>query len=443
MKKRTIRLLPLLLLAVVTAACGSNSNGSAPESASGSAAKSASASASGETPSQTSGPVEIEFWNILGGELIDSLVKEYNSSQSKVQVNAVFVQNGYEGIVEKLQVQAAAKKLPDVVTNGLLYTRFANDVMHAVPLDPLIQQDGFDTSDFFPSMLDLGKNEQGQLIGLPFGISTPILYYNADQFKAAGLDPDKPPQTWEEFPQFAKSLTRDGHHGASVPVDFGWLYQALMQTYGGSMMSVDGKTVGLDSEASVNAVRTIVDMVNKDKSMPLLQLQQTFEAMAKGDVSMLVNTTAGLGMIRPTAKFDLRTAAFPTYGGKRIVPAGGANLMIFSTDKEKQEAAWDFIKFLTNPKQSVHISTSTGYMVSQQKALDDPDMQKFLTDNPVYKATYEQVDVMVPWFNFPGTGGTRVQKIISDQIQAALQGQKTPEEAMKEAAKQANALIQS
>lgn len=436
MKKRKVGLLPLLLLSVVTAACGSGTNESASGSPSG-------AGASTPSSAPMSEPVEIEFWNIWGGELIDSLVKEYNGSQSKVKVNAVYVQNGYEGIVEKLQVQAAAKKLPDVVSNGLLYTRFANDVMRAVPLDPFIKRDGYDISDFFPTMLSLGKNEQGQQIGMPYGISTPILYYNADQFKSAGLDPDKPPQTWEELTQVAKQLTRDGRYGASVPIDFGWLYQAVMQTYGGTMMSADGKTVGLDSEASVNAVQTIVDMVNKDKSMPLLQQIQTFDAMAKGNVSMLVNTTAGISMIKPTAKFELRTAPFPTYGGKRVVPAGGANLMMFSSDKAKQEAAWDFIKFMIDPKQSVKISTSTGYMVSRKKALDDPDMQKFLTDNPVYKATYEQLDVMVPWFNFPGTGGTRVQKIISDQIQAALQGQKTPNDAMKEAAKQANALIQS
>jgi len=440
--KRRIKLLPLLLLAFATAACGSGTNEAAKNPASGSPSGS-SAPASEEASSAGTEPVEIEFWNIWGGELIDSLVKEYNSSQSKVKVNAVYVQNSYEGIVEKLQVQAAAKKLPDVVSNGLLYTRFANDVMHAVPLDPFIEREGDALSDFFPTMLALGKNEQGQQIGMPYGISTPVLYYNADHFRAAGLDPDKPPQTWEELPAVAKQLTRDGHYGASVPIDFGWLYQALMQTYGGSMMSADGKTVGLDSEASVNAVRTVANMVTADKSMPLLQQLQTFEAMAKGDVSMLANTTAGIGMIKPTAKFDLRTAPFPTFGGKRVVPAGGANLMMFSADKAKQEASWDFIKFLIDPKRSVRISTSTGYMVSRQKALDDPDMQKFLTDNPVYKATYEQLDVMVPWFNFPGTGGTRVQKIISDQIQAALQGQKTPEEAMKEAAKQANALIQN
>lgn len=433
--KKTWMGLFLVLLAISLAACSSGSNSAAPT---------ASPTGSGKTNSaQSSEPVEIEFWNIWGGELIDSLVNEYNSSQDKVKVKAVYVQNSYEGIVEKLQVQAAAKKLPDIVSNGLLYTSFANDVMKAVPLEPFIEQDGYDMSDFFPTMLELGKNDQGQLIGLPYGISTPILYYNADHFKAAGLDPENPPQTWEEFASVAKQLTSDGHYGASVPIDFGWLYQALMETYGGSMMSEDGKTVGLDSEASVKAVQAVTDLVIKDKSMPLLQLQQTFEAMAKGDVSMLANTTAGLGQILPTAQFDLRTAPFPTFDGKRIVPAGGANLMIFTQDPAKQEAAWDFMKFMIDPQRTVQISKSTGYMVSRQSALDDPEMQKFLEENPVYKATYEQIDEMVPWFNFPGSGGTRIQKIITDQVQAALQGQKTPEEAMKEAAKQANALIKS
>lgn len=439
--KKTMTGLLLILLAIAIAACGTSSNNSkGSASPSGSAGAESSAPESGE--GEASKPVEIEFWNIWGGELIDSLVEKYNSSQSKVKVTPVFVQNSYEGIVEKLQVQAAAKKLPDIVGNGLLYTRFANDVMHAVPLEPFIEKDGYDLADFFPTMLNLGKNEQGQLIGMPYGISTPILYYNADQFRAAGVDPDKPPLTWEEFPAVAKQLTRDSHSGASVPIDFVWLYQALMQTYGGSMMSSDGKTVGLDSEASIKAVQMVADMVSKDKSMPLLQLAQTYDAMGKGDVSMLVNTTAVLSLLKPTVKYELRTAPFPTYSGKRIVPAGGANLMIFTPDPAKQEAAWDFMKFLIDPQQSVQISKATGYMVSRQSALDDPEMQKFLEENPNYQATYDQIDEMVPWFNFPGAGGTRVQKIISDQIQAVLQGQKTPEDAMKEATKQANKLIQ-
>ncbi|WP_080832659.1 hypothetical protein [Cohnella massiliensis] len=85
-------------------------------------------------------------------------------------------------------------------------------------------------------------------------------------------------------------------------------------------------------------------------------------------------------------------------------------------------------------------------MVSRQTALDDPDMEKFLEENPVYKATYDQIDEMVPWFNFPGEGGTRVQKMcrrsLRTRFRPRCRARRTPEDAMKEAAKQANALIQ-
>lgn len=431
MKKTSFATLgTMLMLTVVLAACGSDAKEKA-------AVASASTTASGDKP------VEIEFWHIISGEIVNQVAEQYNSSQNKVKVKPVFVQGSYEGIVEKLQVQAAAKKMPDVVTNGLLYTRFANDTVRAVPLDSFIQRDGYDTSDFYPSMLKLGKNEQGKQIGFPFGISTPVLYYNADRFREAGLNPDAPPQTWEELSHAAKSLTRDGHYGLSVPIDFGWLYQAMLETFGGSMLSKDGTKVGLDSEASIKAVQTIVDMVQKDKTVPVLQALQSFDSMAKGNVSMLVQTTAGLGIMKPTVKYDLRTAPFPTYQGKRVVPAGGSNLMIFATDTKKQEAAWDFIKYLTAPQNSVQIAKSTGYMVTRKSALESDEMKRYLEENPNYKATYSQINEMVPWFNFPGKGGSRVQKIISDQIQAALQNQKQPEEAMKEAAKQANALINS
>ena len=105
---KTLMGLVLVLLAVSLAACGSGSNNTAPTISPAGAGNTSSA--------QSSESVEIEFWNIWGGELIDSLVNEYNSSQDKVKVKAVYVQNSYEGIVEKLQVQAAAKKLPDIVS---------------------------------------------------------------------------------------------------------------------------------------------------------------------------------------------------------------------------------------------------------------------------------------------------------------------------------------
>ncbi|OCT16407.1 hypothetical protein A8709_02975 [Paenibacillus pectinilyticus] len=389
-----------------------------------------------------SAPVEIEFWHALSGDLMTKMVDEYNKSQSKVKVTPVFVQNNYEGIVEKLQVQAAAKKLPDVSLNGLLYTRFASETVHAVPLEPFIQRDGYNTNDFFPNMLALGKDEKGKQIGLPFGISTPILYFNADKLREAGLNPDNMPKTWEELPKVAKELTRNGKFGLTMSIDWAWLYQAMMETYGGSMMAKDGKSVGLDSPESIRAVQTIVDMALKDKSLPVVpNYGESINTMIKGDAAMLITSTAALSSVGGTAKYDLRTALYPTFGGKRTVPAGGSNLMIFTTDKAKQDASWDFIKYITDKQRSIQIAQAMGYMVTTKSALEDPSMKAYLDKNPNYKTTYSQVDQMVPWFNFPGTGGTKIQKIITDQIQAALQGQKAPEEAMKEAAKQANALI--
>ncbi|GAA3406112.1 ABC transporter substrate-binding protein [Paenibacillus hodogayensis] len=385
-------------------------------------------------------PIEIEFWHGVS-ELIDKMTEAYNRSQTKVIVKSVVVPNYYDGIVEKLQVQAAAKKMPDVVTMGLNYTKFAIETMHAISLEPFIKKDAYDTSDYFPSMLNLGKTSEGQQIGMPFGISTPVLFYNADQFREAGLNPDAPPKTWDELSEYAKKLTTNGHYGVSVNIDYAWLFQALLQTLGGSMMAPDGKTVGIDSQAGVKTMKYVSDLINADKSMPLLTNTQGWEAMSKGSISMFVNTSSGLETIRSQAKYELRTAPFPMHEGKRFVPAGGANLMIFAADKAKQEASWDFIKYLTDTKQAIPYAKSTGYMVSRKSSLNDPDMAQYLKDKPAAKATYDQVDQMVPWFNFPGTGGSKFAKIISDQVQAAMQNQKTPEQAMKDAAAQANPLI--
>lgn len=435
-RKKLQAISPILALALFAAGCGSGTTGS-------NAAKDGepkASTAASTAPAASASPVEIEFWQ-NGDKTMDKLVEEYNLSQTKVKVKSIAVPNYYDGIVEKLQVQAVAKKLPDVSIMGLLYTRFADETMHAVPLEPLMKQDKYDTGDFFPSMLNLGKTSDGTQIGIPGGISTPILFYNADQFREAGLNPDTPPKTWDELREYAKKLTTDARHGIFAPIRNGWTYQAVTQTFGGSMMAPDGKAVGLDSQASVKAVQYFADLVNADKSMPLLQELQSYEAMAKGNISMLVSSGAALGIIRASAKFDLSSVPFPTKDGNRSVAAGGYNYMIFSTDKAKQEASWDFIKYMTDTKQSVRVTKATGYMVARKSALNDPEMAQYLKDNPAASATYEQVDQMVPWFNFPGKGGTKVQKIIADQIDAALEKQKPVEQAMKDAAEQANALI--
>ncbi|WP_235941739.1 ABC transporter substrate-binding protein [Paenibacillus puerhi] len=432
MKKQWgIRMLAAVMsMSVILSACGKT------ESV-GSADGKGAAKASNEV-------IEIEFMHMHAGGTIDKLVEEYHNTQNKVRVKPVFVQGSYEGIIEKIQTQAAAKQFPDVFTNGFVYTRFAIDTLPIVPVQQFVDKEKTDLSDFFPTMLNLGKGDDGKQYALPFAVSTPILYYNADHYKEVGLDPSNPPKTWQEVRDAAKKLTVNGRSGIffDYQITGNWLYQAMTETAGGQMMSKDLKTVGFNNEAGRKAMQYWVDLVNADKSMPNMDSKQAAQSFQSGNISMYVTTTASLSGFRKQSTFDLRTAAFPTLDGKRVVPAGGNNLVIMAKDPKKQEAAWDFVKFATSAKATSNIAQSIGYMVTRKSALEDPQlMGNFLKENLTAKVTYDQVGNMVPWYNFPGAAGSKVYKIVQDNIQAALLLQKPVDQAVKDAADQANALL--
>lgn len=293
-------------------------------------------------------------------------------------------------------------------------------------------------------MLNLGKGDDGKQYAMPFAVSTPILFYNADHFKEAGLDPENPPKTWQDVRDAAKKLTVNGRYGVYFDYNItgNWIYQAMTETAGGQMMSKDLKTVGFDSDAGRKALEYWVDLVNTDKSMPVLDTQQANQSFQSGNISMYVSTTAYLASFREQSQFDIRTATFPSLDGKRVVPAGGNNLVILAQDPKKQEAAWDFVKFATSPKATSMIAQGSGYMVTRNSALEDQQlMGHFLQENPAAKVTYEQIEDMVPWYNFPGSSGSKVYKIVQDNIQAALLQQKSVDQAVKDAATQSNALL--
>ncbi|WP_102345133.1 ABC transporter substrate-binding protein [Bacillus sp. Marseille-P3661] len=407
------------------------------------------------TPSENSNgdPIEIEFMHIWGGsagEAVDRLVTEYNESQDKVHVKPVFVQGSYEGILEKLQILATSNQLPDLVLSGFTYTNYMIKNMPIVPLQTFIDKENMDLSDFFPKMLELGKGmgevADGSIYGLPFVVSTPVVYYNKDLFEQAGLDPENPPKTFDEWREVAKLLTNGDQKGIyfNYSITGNWLFQAMTETLGGQMIAVDETQVAFNNVAGKQSLQYWVDLINVDQTMPNVDNQQAVQSFTSGKLGVYVNTTASLRQLQAESDFEIGTAPFPVDGTHpRKVPAGGNAIYMIESNTEQEEAAWDFIKFATSPKGTTIISEGIGYMAVRQSAIEkDELLGKYLKEeNPVAYTTYTQVDDMVPWYNYPGEGGTRIYKIVQDNIQAALTLQKSVEEALNGAAKEANQLI--
>lgn len=411
------------------------------------------ASGCGRTSSSTSvtsdKPIELTFLHMhggAGGELVNQLCKEYEQvTGGKVRVTPIFVEGSYEGALEKLQTMAVSKTLPNITQAGHQYVNFMTENFPVVYAQNFIDKDKTDTSDFFPKMLDLGRDKQGKLAGIPFAISTSVLYLNKNMFLANGLDPANPPKTFDELREVAKKLTHDGNYGLYINYDItgNWEIQTMVEDMGGKMFSNDGKSVAFEKEG-LETLRYLNALVNEDKSMPLMNNNQATEAFKAGKIGMYITTIAGLrGFQKDNTKFEVVTALHPTdNAGHKGAPAGGNSLYVLKSTPEKEQAAWEFIKYLTSAENTAKVAQTFGYMVSRQSALaSEKLMGKYLKDNPSAAITYEQVSWMTPWANFPGSGGTKYVKITQDGITAVLNQQKTPEEAIKTIINDSNALI--
>jgi sn-glycerol 3-phosphate transport system substrate-binding protein len=380
------------------------------------------------------------------------LVKVYDDSQKDVAVTAVYT-GSYDETKLKAQAAAKAGKPPGLV---LMSANFTVDLKLAGDLDslePLLKADGTTReqflADFWPA-LHANATVDGELYAIPFQNSTPLLYFNVEHFKEVGLDPKKPPQTWAELVDAAKKLTkRNGdtveRYGFSMPEGYdylGWLMEALSMSNGGRYFNQDyGGEVYYDTPSMLGAAQFVEDLVFKHKVMPqgVLEGGAVSSNFIAGKVSMMLLSTGSLSFVRNNMKMAYDVAFVPK-NVRNAVPIGGASLVMFkgSGDAERA-AAWKFAKWLSSAETLGGWSRFTGYFAPRKSAYDLPEMKEFIAKNGDAKVAISQLPYAQPWFATYQT--VAVRKALEDEIQAVLNGKKKAGEAVKEAQKNADALL--
>lgn len=439
MKKPFVRKITAALLVgtmtALLAACGSSSEETAGTTSAG--------AAEGE-------PIELTFLHIHGGageQAINKLCEDYSASTGgKVHVTPIYVDGAYEGALEKLQTMAISGDLPSITQAGHQYAFFMTENMPVKYVQDFMDAENYDVSDFYPTMLDLGRDEEGKLAGLPFGVSTAILYLNKEIFEANGLDVEADaPTTFDEMRELAKQLTYDGNYGAYIDytITGNWEIQTMVEDMGGQMLTEDRSAMGCETQMQ-QTLEFLNALVNEDKSMPLVTNDQAVEAFKAGKIAMYISSTADLRGLQNDSNFEIVTTLHPTDGsGKKGAPAGGNSVYILESTPEEEQASWEFVKYITSPEATAYVAQQFGYMVTRQSAYESQElMGDYLNENPAAAVTYEQVDWMTRWCNFPGDSGTRYVQIVQDGIAAVLNNQKTAEQATKDIINDCNSIIQ-
>lgn len=409
------------------------------------------------SPAFAQAPTEIElFFPVpVDGQLardMATMIKEFNETHPSIKATPVYT-GSYDETLIKTRAAMKAGKPPAAAimsANFLLDLKIEGEIQK---LDDLIKTDGKSNDafmgQFFPALYGNAVIERS-VYGVPFHNSTPILYINAEHFKEAGLDPQNPPKTWDEFAAAAKKLTkREGDRvtrwGIAIPSQYdtgGWLLQALTYSNGGRWFNLDyAGEVYYDAPSTLGALTFWNDLVVKQKALQagVQQGGAVTTAFLSGQASMMLNSTGSLTFVRNNAKFPFKVAFVPK-NLQNQVPIGGASLVIpTGVDGERKKAAWTLINWMTSPEKSGWWSRATGYFAPNMQAYDLPDMKAFLEKNPDAKVAVDQLAYAKPWFATYKT--VVVRKAIEDELQAVLSGKKQPKEALVAAQKTADEVM--
>ena len=350
--------------------------------------------------------VSIEFWHAMSGtgqESLDSIVKGFNDSQDKYEVVAEF-QGTYEESLTKLRGVGGTKDAPAITQVFEVGTKYMIDSGYIEPMQKFIDKDNYDLSQLEENILNYYKVD-GELYSMPFNSSTPVMVYNKDAFREAGLDPEKAPETFSEVIDAAAKLKKGEMYGFSM-LTYGWFFEQLVATQGGLYVDEDNGRSGDATEALFNGpeglnVFSFLDTMNKAGTFGNFgtNWDDIRAAFASGKVAMYMDSSAGVAGAITNAPFDVGVAYIPHADEvkRNGVVIGGASLWMSKGIAEKdQEAAWEFMKYLTTPEVQAQWHLDTGYFAINPKAYDEENVKEKWAEFPQYKVTVDQLQDTVP-----------------------------------------------
>ncbi|WP_370627996.1 ABC transporter substrate-binding protein [Anoxybacillus sp. ST4] len=393
---------------------------------------------------------EVVFWHAMSGDLekaLNEIVADFNASQSTIEVKPVF-QGTYEEALTKFNAVAGTKDSPTLMQTFEIGTKYMIESGKIEPVQKFIDEEGYDVSQWEKNIVNY-YTVNGTIYSMPFNSSTPVLIYNKDAFKEAGLDPEKPPMTYSELKAAAKQLTKDGKYGFSI-LNYGWFFEQMLAVQGGLYVNEENGRKGEATEVAFNGkeglrvFELIYDMYNEGTFYNVGQNWDDMRAaFQSGKMAMYLDSSAGVRTIVDSAPFQVGVSYLPIPDDveRQGVIIGGASLWLMKdVDEEKKKAAWEFMKYVTTPEVQAKWHVNTGYFAVNPSAYDLPIVKEQWEKYPQLMVTVNQLKETKAT---PATQGALIsifpqarQKIVS-AMESLYQGV-DPKEALERAANEIN-----
>ncbi len=387
----------------------------------------------------------------VGGPLtkiVDSLVADFMKANPDIKVKAIYAGNYNDARIKALAALKSGQP-------AQLSVMFSIDIYELIEQDAIVAFDDIvETTEekawlskFFPALMENGRTG-GKTWGIPFQRSTIVMYYNKDAFRDAGLDPSKPPATWDELVSIGKKLVKKSggqveRWGLMIPSTGYpyWMFGALTMQNDQVLMNGDGNQAFYNAAPTIEALQFWQDLGAKHGVMPsgTIEWGTLRKNFLEGKTAMMWHSTGNLTVVKKRAKFDFGVAMLPAKK-RRGTPTGGGNFYIFKkTSPEERKAAMKLIRFLTQPERTAEWSIKTGYIGTRPDAYETPALRKYVSEFPPAAVARDQLKYATAELSTYQTG--RVRKLLDDAIQATLTGKKSAGDALDSAQSQADRLL--
>ena len=404
---------------------------------------------------------EIQWWHAMTGALgerVTEFADGFNASQKNYKVVPVY-KGSYPETMTAAIAAFRAGTAPHIVQVFEVGTATMMSAKGAIkPVYVLMKESGekFDPKAYVSAVAGYYTDSKGNMLSLPFNSSTPVFYINKDAFKKAGLDPNVAPKTWKEFAVTAGKLKASGQECVYTTGWPSWVHVENFSAWHNLPIgTLENGIGGVDTKFEINTpqhVAQIQMLADFTKNGWFTYAGRRNEAEAKffsGECAMLTSSSAAQANIRKNAKFEFSVNFLPYNDAIKGAPQnsiiGGASLWVLSgKPAADNKGVAQFFNYLSQPELQAKWHQETGYVPITNAAADLTKASGYYEKNPGTDIAVKQLNNKQPTANSKGLRfGNFVQgrTVIEEEIEAALSGKKTAQQAMDDANARGNDIL--
>lgn len=404
---------------------------------------------------------EIPFWHSMEGELgeeVNALATEFNKTHPDYKIMPVYKGN-YE---QSLAAGIAAFRSGNAPAILQVYEVGTATMMASKAIKPVYEvfQDAgiaFDESQFVPTVSGYYSDAKtGHLLSQPFNSSTPVLYYNKEAFKKAGLNPDEPPKTWQDMAAYTAKLRESGMKCGYASGWQGWIQiENFSAWHGKPIASKNNGFDGVDAVLEFNQptqvkhIALLQEMNKKGDFSYLGRKDESTEKFYNGDCAIITASSGSLANIRKHAKFDFGVGMMPydaeVEGAPQNAIIGGASLWVMAgKDPATYKGVAEFMQFLAKPENAAQWHQKTGYLPITTTAYNLSRESGYYDKNPGADIATRQMLNKPPLAYTKGLrlgNMPQIRTIVDEELESVWSGKKTPQQALDTAVDRGNQLL--